>query len=184
MKNYKLFLLLPLLLLVLMPACNKESKEDNPDPVKNDDPDTLSYSLDNFPNGSKPEEIGAKLAERFLMTSHSFWGNISSGKTADHITYPDVCAWLGALWFVQRTGNDELYGKLAGRFDLLFTTEKNLQPSLSPSAGNKVDYYVFGALPLEIFKRKQEDKYKELGMKYADGQWLLPANATQSQKDW
>jgi rhamnogalacturonyl hydrolase YesR len=47
-----------------------------------------------------------------------------------------------------------------------------------------VDYYVFGALPLEIYKRKKEIRYRELGMKYADGQWTLPADATQTQKNW
>jgi rhamnogalacturonyl hydrolase YesR len=88
------------------------------------------------------------------------------------------------LWFTQSTGNNDLYDKLVARFELLFTTEKHLQPSLNPSAANKVDFYVFGSVPLEIYKSKKESKYKDLGMKYADGQWTLPSNATQSQKDW
>jgi rhamnogalacturonyl hydrolase YesR len=183
MKNYKLFFLIALSLSIIS-GCNKDSKKENPDPVGVEDPDTLSYDLDSFPNGSKPEEIGIKLTERFLQTPHSYWGNVSTDKTADHITYPDVCAWLGALWFAQKVGNEDLYNKLVGKFELLLTVEKNLQPSLTPSAGNKVDYYVFGALPLEIYKRNKDIRYKELGLKYADGQWSLPTNATQAQKDW
>jgi rhamnogalacturonyl hydrolase YesR len=55
---------------------------------------------------------------------------------------------------------------------------------LNTTASNKVDYYVFGSIPLEIYGRRKESKYLELGLKYADRQWTLPANATQAQKDW
>lgn len=146
--------------------------------------DTIAYDLQKFPVGAQPEEIGVKLTERFLQTKHSYWGNIYSQYTADHITYPDVCAWLAAFWFAKRIKNNELYDRLISRFDPLFTTEKHLQPNLNTTADNKVDYYVFGAIPLEIYSKRKENRYKDLGMKYADGQWTLPSNATQAQKDW
>ncbi|MDR2627311.1 MAG: glycoside hydrolase family 88 protein [Dysgonamonadaceae bacterium] len=187
MKHCKIFVPLALFLLAgLLSGCNKENlPEDNSDDTgKNGKPDTLAYNLDIFPEDADPEEIGVKLTEHFIQTPHSYWGNINSSNTPDHITYPDVCAWLGALWFTQTVGNDDLYNQLVDRFDLLFTTEKHLQPSLTPSAANKVDYYVFGAIPLEIYLRKKESRYLDLGMKYADGQWTLPSNATQAQKDW
>lgn len=168
---------------LLLSNCNE--KISNPDPVKIKKPDEISsYDLENFPEGAQPAAIGVKLTERYLQTRHSYWGNVNSTNTANHITYPDVCTWLGALWFAQSVENDGLYNKLVERFELLFTTEKHLQPSLNPSATNKVDYYVFGSVPLEIYKKKKESRYKELGMKYADGQWTLPANATQAQKEW
>ena len=87
-----------------------------------------------------------------------------------------VGAWLGSLWFTAGTGNDSLYTRLVERFDPLFTTQKNLQPNLYPKDHNVVDFYVFGAVPLEIYKRNHDPKYLELGMKYADGQWELPEN--------
>lgn len=159
-----------------------------PDPDLNPDPDeqidTLSYNLEKFPEGSTPNEIGVKVTELFIRNPHSYWGNMTTTSKADHLTYPDVCAWLGALWFSKTTENEELYNKLVDKFELLFTTERNLQPSLTPTASNKVDFYVFGALPLEIYQQKKETKYFDLGMKYAVGQWTLPTNATQSQKDW
>ena len=135
-----------------------------------------SYDLKKFPKGCRPEEIGVRLTERYLQTPHSHWGDINSKHKVTLVTYPDVCAWLGALWFTAGTGNDSLYTRLVERFEPLFTTQKNLQPNLFPKDHNVVDFYVFGAVPLEIYKRNHDPKYLELGMKYADGQWELPAN--------
>lgn len=133
-----------------------------------------SYDLKNFPKGCQPEQIGIRLIERYLQTPHSHWGNIHANQKATLITYPDVCTWLGALWFTTGTGNDSLYTKLVERFEPLFTTQKNLLPEIFPRAHNVVDYYVFGAVPLEIYKHNRDAKYLELGLKYADNQWKLP----------
>ncbi|MDR0510674.1 MAG: glycoside hydrolase family 88 protein [Rikenellaceae bacterium] len=143
-----------------------------------------SYDLKHFPNGSRPEQIGTKLVERYLQTPHSHWGNIDGKNKATLVTYPDVCAWLGALWFTSAVKNDGLYDKLVERFEPLFTTERELQPSLRPRDHNVVDFYVFGAVPLEIYRRNREPKYLELGMRYADGQWVLPDEHKDYEKEW
>ncbi|MDR0510675.1 MAG: glycoside hydrolase family 88 protein [Rikenellaceae bacterium] len=142
------------------------------------------YDLETFPAEADPRVVGVKLAERFLEIDHSYWGNVYSTNVANHITYPDVCAWLGALWFARSVGDNGLYGRLTDRFEPLFTTKSNLQPSLTTTADNKVDYYVFGAVPLEIYRTVNDEKYKTLGLKYADGQWTAPSNASQSAKEW
>jgi rhamnogalacturonyl hydrolase YesR len=142
-----------------------------------------SYDLKKFPKGCEPEEIGVKLTERYLVTPHSNWGNINAPFKA-FVTYPDVCTWLGALWFAKTVKNDSLYNKLVDRFEPLFTTEKQMQPGMRPKADNVVDYYVFGAVPLEIYRRNKDPKYLELGLKYADGQWTLPEDAKESEKKW
>lgn len=143
-----------------------------------------SYDLKNFPEGCTPKEIGIKLTERYLQTPHSHWGNVTSKNKVTLITYPDVCAWLGALWFTKGIKDDNLYNKLVDRFEPLFTTDKHLQPSMRPKDHNVVDFYVFGAVPLEIYKRNKDPKYLELGMKYADGQWILPENHKDYEKEW
>ena len=158
----KKFLLVVQTLLLLATASNVQAQK--------------SYDLKHFPKGCQPEEIGVRLTERYLQTPHSHWGDINSKYKVTLITYPDVCAWLGALWFTAGTGNDSLYTRLVERFEPLFTTQKNLQPNLFPKDHNVVDFYVFGAVPLEIYKRNHDPKYLELGMKYADGQWVLPEN--------
>jgi len=143
-----------------------------------------SYDLKNFPKGSQPQEIGKKVAERYLQTPHSHWGNIDPKMKTTLITYPDVCTWLGGFWFAKATKDDNLYNKLVDRFEPLFTTQKSMQPNMRPKDHNVVDFYVFGAVPLEIYKVKRENKYLELGMKYADGQWILPESHKDYEKKW
>ena len=143
-----------------------------------------SWDLKNFPEGSEPEVIGKKLVEHYLDTPHSHWGDINSKYEVKLITYPDVCAWLGSLWFAQTTGDDALYDGLVERFEPLFGEQKHLQPEMFPKEHNVVDFYVFGAVPLEIYKREQEQRYLDLGLKYADGQWVMPPAPTQEQRGW
>lgn len=143
-----------------------------------------SYDLKNFPKGSQPKEIGDSLTKRYLEIPHSHWGNIKSEYPVKLVTYPDVCAWLGALWFTTATGNDVLYNQLIDRFEPLFSTDKHLQPSLRPKDHNVVDFYVFGAVPLEIYKRNKDSKYYDLGMTYADKQWILPDNPKKYEQEW
>ena len=79
------------------------------------------------------------------------------------VTYPDVCTWLGGLWFAKATQNIGLQERLEARFQPLFTTEAYLQPK-----ANHVDNNVFGVLPLELYMQTKDEKYLEMGMKYAD----------------
>ena len=143
-----------------------------------------SWDLKNFPEGSRPEEIGTKLVEHYLDTPHSHWGDINSKYEVKLITYPDVCAWLGSLWFAKATENEGLYEGLVERFEPLFGEQKNLQPAMFPKEHNVVDFYVFGAVPLEIYKTEREQRYLDLGLKYADGQWVMPPAPTQEQRGW
>ncbi len=143
-----------------------------------------SYDLKNFPEGTQPKEIGTKLVERYLQTPHSHWGDINSQYKVTFVTYPDVCAWLGSLWFATATKNDDLYNQLVERFEPLFTTQKDMLPEFRPKPHNVVDWYVFGAVPLEIYKRKKDPKYLDLGLQYADKQWILPNDPRGDEKRW
>lgn len=143
-----------------------------------------SWDLKHFPEGSRPEEIGKKLVEHYLDTPHSHWGDVRSKYEVKLVTYPDVCAWLGSLWFAQTTDDKGLHDALVERFEPLFSTDSHLLPEMFPKAHNVVDFYVFGAVPLEIYKTVPEQRYYELGMKYADGQWIMPKNPTDEQRGW
>jgi rhamnogalacturonyl hydrolase YesR len=126
--------------------------------------------LGNLPDNAQPQEVGITLTKRFLQQPHSQYGSplrISEPRT--QITYPDVCVWLGGLWFAKETGNKELQNDLVKRFMPLMTTESYLQPK-----PNHVDNNVFGALALEISMETGDKQLKQLGMKYADSQWKLP----------
>ena len=136
------------------------------------------YNLTKFPKGSTPLEVGNRIANKFIVTPHTRFGNPRAEKAPNYITYPDACAWLGALWFGKVTKNDPLLDKLKDRFEPLFSTEQKMLPRM-----NHVDHNVVGAVPLELYIQKKGDqRYYDLGMRYADTQWEAPVDATPEQK--
>jgi rhamnogalacturonyl hydrolase YesR len=137
------------------------------------------FDLSKWPAKKSPVEIGTRIAEKFLNTSHSRYGNTHPTTPPTQITYPDVCAWLGGMWFAEITNNKPLFNRFETRFAPLFEAEKNLQPK-----PNHVDNNVFGSVPLELYLQTKQQKYLDLGLLYADTQWKLPENAKKEQKDW
>ena len=136
------------------------------------------YNLTKFPKGSTPLEVGNRIANKFIVTPHTRFGNPRAEKDPNYITYPDACAWLGALWFGKVTKNEPLLDKLKDRFEPLFSTEQKMLPRM-----NHVDHNVVGAVPLELYIQKKGDqRYYDLGMRYADTQWEAPVDATPEQK--
>lgn len=129
-----------------------------------------------FPEGSRPQEVGTRIVNKFLRTPHTRFGNPWSETPPKYITYPDACTWLGALWFADAVSDSDMTERLVERFEPLFTTEKHLRPAM-----NHVDYNVVGAVPLEIYMLRGGQKYYDLGMAYADSQWTVPANAKPEQ---
>ncbi|MEI6141875.1 MAG: glycoside hydrolase family 88 protein [Mariniphaga sp.] len=140
---------------------------------------TNEYDLKKFPQGQTPKEIGTRIAEKFLKTAHSRYGNTHPETPPTQITYPDVCTWLGGMWFAEVTKNDQLFNRFESRFAPLFDKESNLQPK-----PNHVDNNVFGAVPLVLYQKTKQQKYLDLGLKYADTQWTLPENAKPEEKAW
>lgn len=140
---------------------------------------TESDDLQHWPVGSSPEEIGMRIAKRFLNTPHSKLSYLQYEVTPTQITYSEACTWLGGLWLAGVTDNADLLAGLKQRFDPLFDTDRKLLPP-----PNHVDNNVFGAVPLELFMQTKEEKYLELGTNYADTQWILPLNARDNEKAW
>ena len=77
------------------------------------------------------------------------------------------------MWFTQATENEELFNQLVERFEPLFTTQKYLLPEMRPKPHNVVDWYVFGAVPLYIYRKNHDPKYLELGLKKPGGGGVL-----------
>lgn len=143
--------------------------------------DRLDYNLTTFPVGSNPMVIGNRIANRFLEQPHSQYGSpLRINEPRTQITYPDVCTWLGGLWFAKATRNTDLKNRMELRFQPLFTSEASLLPK-----ANHVDNNVFGSLPLELYIQTKNPKYLEMGMRYADTQWTLPTeNVKPQEKAW
>ena len=82
------------------------------------------YLLTDFPAEADPVTVGNKIADRFLEQWHSQYGSpLRVDEPRTQITYPDVCTWLGGLWFAQATKNRGLEERLEARFQPLFTTQ-------------------------------------------------------------
>jgi unsaturated rhamnogalacturonyl hydrolase len=129
-----------------------------------------------WPKGSSPEEIGNRIAQKYLVSPHSRYGNTRPEVPPTQITYPDVCTWLGGMWFAEQTKNEILFDKLKDRFEPLFGDQKNLLPP-----PNHVDNNVFGALPFELYLKTKEKRYLDMGLLYSDSQWTLPEKRNPEQ---
>ena len=142
----------------------------------------VKNQLTDFPKEADPVAVGNKIANRYLEQWHSQYGSpLRVNEPRTQITYPDVCTWLGGLWFAQATHNTGLKDKLEARFQPLFTTEAYLQPK-----ANHVDNNVFGTVPLELYIQTKDEKYLSMGMRYADEQWNAPdtLKLTDEEKGW
>lgn len=125
-----------------------------------------SSNLKKFPKGATPQEIGQRVAERFIATPHPNFGRSTPPKV---ITYPETCAWYGALTFAKESNNKKLTESLIQRFEPLFGEEAKMIP-----VADHVDYSVFGAVPLELYIQTKNEKYLTLGKSIADKQWGPP----------
>ncbi|SHF69055.1 glycoside hydrolase family 88/105 protein [Pedobacter caeni] len=125
-----------------------------------------SADLKTWPKGTSPKEIGTRVADHFVVTPHTNFGKPTPPKV---ITYPESCAWYGALTFAKASGNKKLTQRLAERFEPLFGEESKMIP-----IPDHVDYCVFGSVPLELYLQTKDKKYLELGISIADKQWGPP----------
>jgi rhamnogalacturonyl hydrolase YesR len=115
----------------------------------------------NWPAGTSPQEVGKRVAERFLAKV-----NLSTSAAI----YPSVCAWYGALNFAQLSADKALTARLVERFEAQAT------PDISALVRDHrhVDYSVLGAVPFEIYMQTRQARYLDAGKIWADRQWEDP----------
>ncbi|MGV8091094.1 MAG: glycoside hydrolase family 105 protein [Mangrovibacterium sp.] len=157
-QNEKLFLLFFVLVSALTYGQSDKEVED--------------YDLKHWPNGKSPQEIGIRITKKFLEPPLPYYKE-SAGK----IPYKTVCTWLGGLWFAEASKDKNLFNRLENNFTPLFEEKKHLQP-----IPTHVDYNVFGTVPFELYIRTRQQKYLDLGLKYADTQWMVPQDANPKKK--
>jgi rhamnogalacturonyl hydrolase YesR len=128
-----------------------------------------------WPKGTSPREVGAKLTDLFLSASP--YDYKPAGYASRSYTYPDgkvrypiVCEWVAALEFAEETGDKERIKKLCAPFEAYHGGfMKDKLPTL-----RHVDFSVFGALPLAIYRTAGDDRALAIGLRYADKQWEPP----------
>src|SRR5215467_1986114 len=122
--------------------------------------------LQNWPAGESPQEIGKRVAEKFLNTPHL----LSREQDKEpYIAYPETVTWYGALTFSHLGGDEDLSSRLVERFVPLLSQDAHLMPHPT-----HVDLTVFGTVPLEIYMHTKKSVYLDLGRKLADAQWANP----------
>jgi len=122
-------------------------------------------SFENFPASANPAVIGKQLSERFMELPHSTFGAFKP-TPAKEITYPDACAWYGALTFASRTGDKDLSQRLIKRAELLLKEEAHLIPY-----AKDVDRAVIGIIPLEVYNQTKDERFLKIGLIPADEQF-------------
>lgn len=128
--------------------------------------------LSGFPKGSTPNEIGKRLAYHFVDSRHDLY----AGK---YMHYAGVCTWNGALDYALKTKDQKLIKLLQDKFEPFFNIEKPLVPPM-----NHVDYNMFGSLALKLYQITKDERYRKMGLAYADAQWEVPQNAKPEEKAW
>ncbi|MGH9735756.1 MAG: glycoside hydrolase family 88/105 protein [Candidatus Acidiferrales bacterium] len=127
----------------------------------------------NWPASLSPQEVGKRVAERFVVSPHA---------NATYIAYEEVCTWYGGLTFAQLSGDKALTAELMRRFEPL------MRPPGSALVPDKrhVDFSMFGSLPLEIYIETKDPKYLEMGKKFADVEWEdpQPGGLTSETRYW
>ncbi|MFG6396151.1 MAG: glycoside hydrolase family 88 protein [Muribaculaceae bacterium] len=116
---------------------------------------------------TNPLTVGRKVAKRFVEVPHpNFDANPAPTR---EITYPETCAWFGALKFAGVTADTALVRQLEVRMLPIFGRERHLQPK-----PDHVDHTVFGTVPLQLYIHTGNEIYGEMGRWYADAQWMMP----------
>lgn len=136
----------------------------------------IDDGLKNWPKGCSPQEIGQRVAKRFVLTPHTNFNRPSPPRV---ITYPETCTWYGALTFAKESGNKKLLQQLIERFAPLFGSRDTLIPR-----PDHVDYTVFGSVPLELYIQTKDQKYLIMGKNIADKQWGPPEGPRVKPESW
>ncbi|MFA5422527.1 MAG: YbhB/YbcL family Raf kinase inhibitor-like protein [Phycisphaerae bacterium] len=129
-------------------------------------------SLLEYQSGKTPTEIGNRLVDNLLardgyMLYSDQW-----------LHYAEACTAYSAYRFAGLTDNKELTEKLDKRYAWIFDSELI-------STKHHVDQAVIGILPLEMYMQNRGEKFREIGLWFADRQWKKPLeNGLTSQSRW
>ena len=148
----------------------------------------VDYFAD-LPKGATPQEVGKKLADRFLAgPAAPRIPRVPSPQMANMpsyfrtIGYAEIGTWYGALNFAQLTKDEALQKQLVARFD-------SYMPGGADAAKrpqrHHVDDSIFGVVPLEIAIETKDPKYLTEGKWWADRQWgpLAPDTRAELPQD-
>lgn len=126
-------------------------------------PSAANRAFQDLPPNCAPRVVGEKVCANFLP--RKIYCN-----TDGFIVYPEVCTAFGAVRFAAVAGDAPLQKQLIARYATILTPTG----SRMVSTNRHVDFHVFGILPLEIYSRTGDTRYRDFGLRLADDQWVDP----------
>lgn len=124
---------------------------------------TTDTHFQNWPAGTEPQAVGRQLAKNFLARGFRY----ETDARTRYVIYPEICAWYGSLQVAELIQDKTLEEQLVRKFDYFLTAEGETRVSQRAH----VDYRIFGAVPLEIYRVNQQAQYLQLGKSFAERQW-------------
>ena len=126
-----------------------------------------------FSSFTDPRPAGQAICRQFLSTEAENYApqgydGVPCGE-GKFVMYAVVSLWLNALKFSTAIQDRELTRQLTARFEPFFGEKAS---KCSPC--NHVDFSVFGSVPLRIAQINGDERARQLGLSYADGQWEAP----------
>lgn len=116
------------------------------------------------PVSNDPAVIGPEVAQTLLEGNYNLYKN-------DGLHYAEICTAVGALRLAGAMDDKAQIERIVERYAGLLDSEE----------GNKlitrkahVDHSVMGCLPLQIYLATGDERYKKLGLTFADRQWDDP----------
>jgi len=137
-------------------------------------PEPALKCFKDLPEGMDPVTIGNRVAEQFLTADPVEY--LPKGCTCKRgygngifVQYSPVSLWVNAIEFSRETKNASLEKRLIDFFEPFYGERKD-----KCNRANHVDFTIFGAVPLEIYLMNSDKRALELGLSYADRQWMEP----------
>lgn len=134
-----------------------------------------SGDLKNFPKGTDPLDVGLRVSQRYVSEPFRNFDGIKS--SPNEVTYPEVCAWFGALKFANVSKDKKLLRQLEERFFPLLGSKKHLMQK-----PDHVDHTVFGSVPLQLYMQTGNELYYYIGIDFADRQWQMPESTKHTEQ--
>lgn len=175
---------------VCITACTKQKHYAEVDGggYKKDDSSVDNATLVGFEGKAEPIDCGKNLVKRFIEIPQSNWGRTDAAKSpSSFVTYPDVCAYLGAFWFLEEAVDNavengdekalsealELMQGMVDKYDDVITgktcykdSKGNDRPLFTDllwrHESNRVDYYIFGAISLHIASIMNDGRFASI----------------------
>lgn len=122
-----------------------------------------------WPAGVAPQDVGKRLAEDWDRRAFGFTVN-APGRYDSFVHYAEVATWYGALDVAALLRDKDLEQRLIHKYDFFDTPAGQARISRE----SHVDFSIFGAMPLELYRHTKDTSRLAFGRAFADRQWANP----------